>query len=378
MDTPSSPNHRNNQPFIIWTLRRTGGTNLAQALFERSPYPGVQHEPFNQDRVFGQITRDWLETHDEQAMRNALSAICERGSLIKHCVENLPPELNRILAEVSTRAGYQHVFLYRRHPLGRLLSLHFAQVFGVWGKEQVAQKAISDTLFATPIPVGKLIQHERHCRQQLDNVFALLKQYGSIPSVIVFEDIYTNSVREEASQMLARLLDRLKLSDFDEDAALFDRLLGNGGQGTRSSYDQFVNYDEFARKVEQLGDFDVLAQQAMKVEMHLETLPASIHYAEAWTPVRDPLSGTFTISGVVVLQPEQSNDLTLFVEIGTDKVEVPWFLNSPRMAERFPDNPNASKARFELPFVYLHSGRRGTLYLETPGADKLPIAQITT
>lgn len=37
----------NVKPFIIWTLQRTGGTNLAQRLVELSGLKGAQHEPFN-------------------------------------------------------------------------------------------------------------------------------------------------------------------------------------------------------------------------------------------------------------------------------------------------------------------------------------------
>ena len=33
-------------PFIIWTLRRTGGTNLAQALFEQARMPAQQFEKY--------------------------------------------------------------------------------------------------------------------------------------------------------------------------------------------------------------------------------------------------------------------------------------------------------------------------------------------
>ena len=45
---------RTKRPFIIWTLRRTGGTILAAHI-------GVKHhEPFNKDRIFGDVSKAWL------------------------------------------------------------------------------------------------------------------------------------------------------------------------------------------------------------------------------------------------------------------------------------------------------------------------------
>ena len=65
------------RPFIIWTLRRTGGTNLATRLMALSQYPKLEHEPFNPDRVHGHVTRNWVEhcdgyALDEESGRSAL------------------------------------------------------------------------------------------------------------------------------------------------------------------------------------------------------------------------------------------------------------------------------------------------------------------
>src|SRR5687767_10672415 len=100
--------------FIIWTLQRTGGTNLARRLFERASLveaarekvqePGSIgakwlgavasqwsfHEPFNygkKSRIFGPVTERWVTTNDRQALDTALAEICSLRIGLKHCVE---------------------------------------------------------------------------------------------------------------------------------------------------------------------------------------------------------------------------------------------------------------------------------------------------
>ncbi len=47
----------NVRPFIIWTLQRTGGTNLTVRLVELSGLESFPHEPFNIERIHGHITK---------------------------------------------------------------------------------------------------------------------------------------------------------------------------------------------------------------------------------------------------------------------------------------------------------------------------------
>lgn len=86
-------------PIIIWTLRRTGGTNLGASLFERAPFEAVQQEPFNDDRLYGAVTQAFRSSGDEDALRNSLRDIVAGKVLIKHCVETVPPRLSILLAE---------------------------------------------------------------------------------------------------------------------------------------------------------------------------------------------------------------------------------------------------------------------------------------
>lgn len=244
-------------PFIIWTMQRTGGTNLAQTLFERSSHRGVQHEPFNVERLYGEITRRFREEKDDGALHKALENVLHEQVLIKHCVEKVPSAMNAVLANVATQAGYRHIFLYRRAALGRLLSFHFALVSGVWGKSDADTKALDEDIFRRPIPVADLLKHERRCRRAMKGAFEAVKMSYSSPFLIAFEDIYCNDDREAAGKILGRLFEDLKLSRQDEDHVLLNRLRGDGAQGTRDSYRSFVNYADFAKAVRELGPLDM-------------------------------------------------------------------------------------------------------------------------
>ncbi len=67
------------KPFIIWTFRRSGGTNLGDALFHASSFQSVQHEPFNTDRVFKHVINDWNENISISALKENISEILEKN-----------------------------------------------------------------------------------------------------------------------------------------------------------------------------------------------------------------------------------------------------------------------------------------------------------
>ena len=125
MSEPASPAaHR--PPLLIWTLQRSGGTNLTRRLEVLAGLAHGEHEPFNVEREFGHITRDWLARPDRATLDTAMHAACTQRRLIKHCVELVPWEVSQALAEQSVDLGYRHLFLYREQPRDRLLSLTFA------------------------------------------------------------------------------------------------------------------------------------------------------------------------------------------------------------------------------------------------------------
>jgi hypothetical protein len=115
------------KPFIIWTLQRTGGTNLTSRLVEKFGLKETDHEPFNLGRLYGNVTKHWNDYKDAAVLHCSMQAIAAERNVIKHCMEMVPWEVTRALAEAAVHAGYKHLFLYRESPRDRLLSLHFVQ-----------------------------------------------------------------------------------------------------------------------------------------------------------------------------------------------------------------------------------------------------------
>lgn len=241
-------------PFIIWTLRRTGGTNLATYLFDRSPRSGIEHEPLNPGRYLGYITEGWQKTGDRTKLRQDLKGVLEAGPLIKHCVETVPQEVTECLAELTLEMGYKHIFLFRRQPLNRLLSLYFANTIGIWGKtksDETDPEEISRKLRETDIPIARLIKRERADRNTLSSVFNLLQSNGMVSAMIQFEDIYDRFDREVSIGILERLIDFLGINA-GTDRAVLDEVLFKGDQKTRHHYRDFRNYLEFEKAVADL------------------------------------------------------------------------------------------------------------------------------
>ena len=221
--------------FIIWTLQRTGGTNLAKQLMERSPHFAGQHEPFNIERTYGHVTQYWIEMRDKTALDAAITEICAQGILIKHCVEVVPWEITEALIHAAVATGYAHLFLYRNNSADRLLSLHFAQQTGVWGPNRgdfntlvgareansylAVDKASKESL-RTPLPVEKLIQHEKNSQIALTRTWNLLTNLGVQPLSLAYEDIYGTADPEQPVHRLLAVLSQLRLAKTDaEDRA---------------------------------------------------------------------------------------------------------------------------------------------------------------
>ncbi|MBJ3764360.1 hypothetical protein ILP92_16590 [Maribius pontilimi] len=240
------------RPFIIWTLRRTGGTNLAQHVFRRSRFRSIQHEPFNKNRVFGKVSADFERDGDTAP----LDRICADGILMKHCVETVPLALSLALLERSVAHGYRHLFLIRRTPGDRLVSLHFAGASGVWGARMVAQNSIdnlSRIARNTPIPIDGLLARERLDRARLLAVYERADALETRPLIAVFEDLYDYDAPSLSLARLARLTAGLGLDRAGDAADGADReILFGGGQKTQSLYALAPNHDAFRKAVSEI------------------------------------------------------------------------------------------------------------------------------
>ena len=85
-------------PFIIWTFRRTGGTNISSRLFESSNFKVHQHEPFNAGREYQWIRDHWNKHKDKKHLYRQLDKILSKKILMKHCLEMVPDEVNTAIA----------------------------------------------------------------------------------------------------------------------------------------------------------------------------------------------------------------------------------------------------------------------------------------
>lgn len=224
-------------PYIIWTMQRTGGTTLAALLADLSEYSGIEHEPFNPERMLGWVTKGWLETRDEEKLRADMAKALESLPLIKHCYELLPLEVNRVLMEVSCALGYRHIILDRRAEPRRVLSLELAKLTGAWGGKDagaVYGQIERGELQLEPMNVDGALRHMTYCQKQRQALQDLFTAQGTSAFVIYFEDVYADP--EAGRQRIRRLLDFLGIdpaAHADYEAWVDDALLRKGQNSAR-------------------------------------------------------------------------------------------------------------------------------------------------
>lgn len=357
-------------PFIIWTLQRTGGTNLARRLFEASGLPGTDgrplgtgtfldgvtdawklHEPFNygrEGRAFGFASEAWIKEGNAGQLDAVTDAVCALGLPLKHCVEMVPAEVTQSLIRSSVRHGYRHVFLFRREPLGRLLSMEFARRSGVWGPNLKGSAAPDDVVFSKPLDVGMLIEHERMSSEKLGQAWDELAGAGAALLAAAFEDIYQPKMPAQAQARLLHLLSFLGLDRGRQANQTFvNEILASGDQGTRDRYRAFAGIDALQSGLSSLALFDRHdGADTLRVVRAPQQPAWVLHAAIDARPALHWPDMPFTLGGVVVLAKGAPDGARLQVEGGAG--DAHWQLPSPRMAERFPKAGNAANARFRV------------------------------
>ncbi len=224
-------------PYIIWTLRRTGGTTLAGLLATLSEHPGVEHEPFNAERVFGEVVRGWKADPDPERLKAHMAEVLAPRPVIKHCHELLPHALNRALARVSTRMGYVHVVLDRQAEVDRILSLELARQTGAWGRVEawrVFEALQSGERQIGPIDIPEALQHLRFCMARRRVLRGLFDKLGIVPFEVLFEEVY--GAPEIGREKVRALLDFIGIDPGgfpDYEAQLTEALLRKGQNSAR-------------------------------------------------------------------------------------------------------------------------------------------------
>lgn len=239
-------------PYIIWTLRRTGGTTLAALVATLSEYPGVQHEPFNPERAFGAVTKAWLETGDEARLRADLKRVLTRRPVIKHCYELLPDRFNELLMEVSQELGYVQIVLDREAEVDRILSLELARLTGAWGKKEAAKvfEGLKNGTSQVPaFDVAGAVAHLKACQRHRRKIKAVMDRYGITPFVVYFEQVYADPA--QGRQKVAELLEFLDLhpEEHENYTALLSEALLQKGQKSGRILDYVPNIDVTRRRL---------------------------------------------------------------------------------------------------------------------------------
>lgn len=181
------------RPWLILTLRRTGGTSLTTFLSTVSTFPSVEHEPFNTERIFGAITCAFQATADIDRMTADVNAALERRPNIKHCVEVVPLEITRAIIETCYGLGYQFIVLTRRDESRRLSSLLLAQATGAWGPKdakEIYPQIISGEVKPIPIPLEKVPARVTQDYFSLGRTLSLLRNRRIDPVWLLFEELY--------------------------------------------------------------------------------------------------------------------------------------------------------------------------------------------
>ncbi len=240
------------KPWIILTLRRTGGTSLTSFLSQISGFPSLEHEPFNVDRTLGGITRAFRENGDVAAMEGAVAAALEERPNIKHCVEIIPPEITRALIETCQARGYHFMVLTRRDEARRIASLLLAQTTGAWGPAAAARiypRIISGEVTPDPIDPKKVRARVTTDFAALGRMLSMLRNRHIDPDWLVFEELYFGDtpIEDQARAIAARL--GLDIAADDERLKAF---ASGGGQKSASIAGHVQGYEEAVKLLAEL------------------------------------------------------------------------------------------------------------------------------
>lgn len=183
-------------PWIILTLRRTGGTELTSALARLSAFPTIEHEPFNPERKLGAVTRAYQQHADAAQLRADVDLALQHTPNIKHCIEVLPIAITRALIDVAQARDYHVIVLTRRDEARRIASLLLAQATGAWGAQAAADiypRIIAGEQAAQPIDLSGLAHRVHVDYAALGQTLTLLRNRDMAWTWQVFEDIYQSA-----------------------------------------------------------------------------------------------------------------------------------------------------------------------------------------
>jgi len=243
------------QPLIIWTLQRTGGTNLGKHLLNLTRYP-VKHEPFNKPREYGFVTKEWLRDSDLLATATNIKEALDKPQSIKHCVEMVPPQVSECVADVSASRNFSNLFLFRENSLQRVLSMEYARRTKVWGPSHERPDETNDPAFDNPIDPEALFNHELMSLTRLNSIWLHLAASRARLHSISFEQIYEANF-DDAGIALSKVLDFVGIPLCEEKLGIMlSNLRDVGNQKTRDRYVRFEGRKDLENKLLELPEFE--------------------------------------------------------------------------------------------------------------------------
>lgn len=190
----------NEQPWLILTLRRTGGTSLTTFLSSTSKFATVQHEPFNSDRIFGEVSTRAQRARSSEDLENDIADLLVGRPNMKHCFEVVPLAVTQALINVCVREDYRIMFLTREKESSRILSLAMAMSTGAWGPEEAEQiypQIMSGELEPKTISIDTIRNRINTDYSTLGKVITMLRNRKVDYDWYTFEEIYFGDVPVE-------------------------------------------------------------------------------------------------------------------------------------------------------------------------------------
>lgn len=233
------------RPYLILTLRRTGGTSLTSFMQDVSSFPRLQHEPLNPDRVWGDITQAYDRDANEGGLEAALSARLETLPNIKHCFEVVAPNVTRALLEACAARDYAIFLLTRSDEASRLQSLFLAQATGAWGPQDAARiypRILSGELQLDPIDLQAVRRRYSRDAAMLGLILRMLRHRRIAYHWLLFEEIYARDGK--IGERVCDIARRIGVHVADDDPRLVS-FAKNSGQGSAGILKHLPNTDAF-------------------------------------------------------------------------------------------------------------------------------------
>lgn len=183
----------NERPVVTLTLRRTGGTSMMLLLQSCSPFPRLQHEPLNADRVLGNITKQFLADADQANLRKGLKVALSARPNIKHCVETVPLPVTEALIHVCKDLDYQFLLWRRDNLEDRVISLFLAQQTSLWGSNgrgKLAESVKNGSRKLASFDLKALEHQVNHDRFVWNSTRLILKELSVDAVVSSYEYLY--------------------------------------------------------------------------------------------------------------------------------------------------------------------------------------------